>query len=80
MRAISHREFRTWREWDKEPRRLDYYLMQIAGYVSHVMSRKSWKLDDYRVGLEKVPVQTGATRQAVEQDKSRWNKRLGRRP
>lgn len=56
MGRISHREFRTWQAWKKDqfnnPSRSDYYLMRIAGLIEHVMSKKGWKLSDYKIPFE----------------------------
>ena len=71
MGSITYREFRTWVAWKKDqwnnPDRTDYYLMQIAGYVKHVMSKKSWNIKDL-----KIPIKHGEpTQQEVEQKTAR---------
>ena len=83
MQSITHREFKTWiawldDQWNK-PSKSDYYLMQIAGYVSHVLSKKSWKLDTYKVNF-----QVGDQKQSkddigrkTEAAKARWRARAG---
>lgn len=79
MRAISHREFRTWVAWRKDqlnnPSRSDYYLMRIAGEIHHVMSKKSWNIKNFKISIglptkKKIEQQTQAS-------KSRWRQRLG---
>lgn len=56
MGRISHREFRTWVAWKKDqfnnPSRIDFYLMQIAGHIAHVMGKKSWSPSDYKILFE----------------------------
>ena len=56
--------------------------MQIAGHIAHVMSKKSWKLDTYKVKFKTgsdLPAQN-AIEQKVQQNKSRWETRLNAGP
>ena len=84
MQSMTNREFRTWSAWlDEqwnEPDRTDYYLMQVAGYVSHVLSKKSWKLDDFKINFKLgVPVVAKDEKQKkLERSKALWNARLNR--
>ncbi len=51
--------------------------MQVAGYVSHVLSKKSWKLDAYRIKFQiGKAIETKESRdQKVEESKARWRSR-----
>lgn len=84
---MTNREFKTWIAWLDDqlniPNRNDYYLMQIAGYVSHVLSKKSWQPGDYKLKFKvDAPVQSKqdrdkAKKRKTEYAKSTWRARAG---
>ena len=81
MKDIPHREFRTWVAWRRDqlnnPSRSDYYMMQIAGYVAHVMSKKRWSIKDFVIKFgERGTSRHLSTEQRTEQSKSVWRARL----
>ena len=51
--------------------------MQVAGYASHVLSKKSWKLDNYKIKFQiGQPVVTKVDRdKKTKEAKSRWKGR-----
>jgi hypothetical protein len=83
QQRISNREFNARirflkRQWDA-PDRTDYYLMQIAGQIAHIMSKRSWSLDDMKIKFqhgEKKP----NLEQQVADSKARWRIRAGLPP
>jgi len=81
MQSISHREFRTWVAWRQDqlnnPDRTDYYLMQIAGYVSHVMSGKRWSPKDFMIKFQTGQKPQMTPEQKTEAAKASWRTRLG---
>jgi hypothetical protein len=85
MQSMTHREYLTWLAWLEDqwnvPDRTDYYLMQIAGHVAHVMSRKSWQPGEYQIKFESRK-QTEETpkkiQQPVAESKHRWRMRAER--
>ena len=82
MQTITHREFRTWVAWNRDqlnnPSRSDYYLMQIAGYVAHVMSGKRWSLKDFVVKFKTDRLPQITREEQTKMAKSVWSARLGR--
>lgn len=82
MHGITHREFRTWREWKKDqwnnPNRSDYYIMQLTGYVANIMGKRSWNIKDYKVPINFGGYDPQTFEQRVAADKSRWNARAGK--
>ncbi len=76
MESITHREFRTWQAWRKEqlnnPDRHDYYLMQIACYVKHVMSKKSWDVKDMSIDFKTGKPSVAEKKLKIDKAKKRW--------
>lgn len=81
MRAISHREFRTWIAWRKDqlnnPSRSDYYLMRIAGEIHYVMSKKNWSIKNFKIPFQTGPPTRTEINQQTQTSKSNWRQRLG---
>ena len=80
---MSHREYRTRMAYLEdqlnEPDRSDYYLMQIAGHVAHVMSKKRWKLDDFKVRFKTQRSKSGRTVEEITaSSKAVWALRAAR--
>lgn len=78
---MTHREYRTWQVWLEkqwnEPDRTDHYLMQIAGYVCHVLSKKTRiNLGNFKIPFEVIEpaaVKPQTTKEeATRRAKSRW--------
>lgn len=83
MRVISHREFRTWVAWKDDqwnnPTRGDYYLMQIAGYIAHVLSKStSWNIKKFKIPFKVGKPSMGDVAQQTEASKAVWRARANR--
>jgi len=78
---MTNREYRTWVAYlDQEldhPSRTDHYLMQLTGYVSHIMSKKSWQPGDFKLKFKSPQDAEKSLEQRVEADKARWRTRAG---
>ena len=81
MERISHREFRTWQAWKRDqwnnPSRTDYYLMQIAGCVKHVLSKRKWSIGSMKIPFKAAKQHKPSADEVTRQAKARWFARLG---
>lgn len=81
MRKFTHREIRTrlahLEEEYNSPSREDFYLMQIAGCVNHVLSSKPWSPNDYRIRFKGQDTEKDIA-QRREQAKQLWKQRLAK--
>jgi len=82
MESMTHREYRTRIAWLDEqwhqPTKTDYYLMQIAGHVANVLSKKRWKLLDYLLNFRVGSKKRGSGRSDTEKTasaKAAWAQR-----